>query len=163
MTWKLSRRSIKEMKGIHPDLVQFVACLLDESPLDFGVHDGVRSLQEQKDLQRLGASRTLRSRHLVGEDGFGHAVDLVPYFNGKLRWEWEMLYPLAEAARRVSLQIEVPIRWGGVWDRRLGNLEQGFVEEEVDDYVDRRKLRAPGKKVFIDGAHFELPRIKHYR
>jgi len=163
MSWKLSRRSKKEMEGVHPDLQQFVGCLLDESPVDFGVHDGLRLLAEQRQLVDLGASRTMNSRHLKGNDGYGHAVDLVPYFNGKLRWEWELIYPLAEAARKVSLQIEVPIRWGGVWDRRLGNIQQGYVEKEVADYVARRKARYPGKKVFIDGPHFELPRIKGYR
>jgi peptidoglycan L-alanyl-D-glutamate endopeptidase CwlK len=163
MTWKLSRRSKNELLHVHPDLGQFVACLLLESPVDFGVHDGLREQAEQRQLVDLGASRTMNSRHLRGADGYGHAVDLVPYFNGKLRWEWELIYPLAEAARKVSLQIEVPIRWGGVWDRRLGNLRQGFMGAEVRDYVARLKARWPDKKVFIDGPHFELPRIKAYR
>jgi peptidoglycan L-alanyl-D-glutamate endopeptidase CwlK len=163
MTWKLSRRSKDQMLHVHPDLGQFVANLLLESPVDFAVTDGLREKEEQRQLVRMGASRTMKSRHLMGEDGYAHAVDLAPYYNGKLRWEWEMIYPLAEAARRVSLQIEVPIRWGGVWDRRLGNLEAGFLEDEVEDYVARRKERYPDKKVFIDGAHFELPRIKCYR
>ena len=163
MSWKLSRRSKNELLHVHPDLCQFVDCLLAESPVDFGVHDGLREKAEQKELVRIGASRTMKSRHLIGKDGYGHAVDLVPYINGKLRWEWEPIYELAEAARRVSLEIEVPIRWGGVWDRRLGNLEAGFMEEEVQDYVARRKKRFPKRKVFIDGPHFELPRIKAYR
>lgn len=163
MAWKLSRRSKNELLHVHPDLGQFVACLLLESPVDFGVTDGERTIEEQRQLVRKGVSRTMKSRHLRGDDGYAHAVDLVPYFNGKLRWEWELIYPLAEAARRVSLQIEVPIRWGGVWDRRLGNLLEGVAEEEVAAYVARRKARYPGKKVFIDGPHFELPRIKCYR
>ncbi len=151
------------MLHVHPDLGQFVDYLLEVSPIDFGVHDGIRELAEQKQLVKIGASRTLKSRHLAGENGYGHAVDLVPYVNGKLRWEWEPIYKLAEAARIVSLEIEVPIRWGGVWDRRLGNLEGGFIEEEVADYVARRKKRFPKRKVFIDGPHFELPRIKCYK
>lgn len=161
MSWKLSRRSKKELEGVHPDLVWFVDRLLGYSPVDFGVHDGLRKIEEQRQLVKLGVSRTLKSRHPKGEDGYGHAVDLVPYFNGKLRWEWELIYPLAVAARRVSIAIEVPIRWGGVWDRRIANFA-GTPEEEVAAYVARRKARYPDKKVFIDGPHFELPRGKRY-
>jgi len=163
MGYRLSRRSKNELLHVHPHLCDVVEYTLEISPVDFGVHDGLRLLSEQRELVRRGVSRTMKSRHLKGDDGYGHAVDLVPYINGKLRWEWEPIYELAEAVREASLSMEVPIRWGGVWDRRLGNLLDGAIEEEVASYVARRKARYPGKKVFIDGPHFELPRIKCYR
>ncbi len=164
MAYRLSRRSRKEREGVHPDLHQFVDYLLEVSPIDFGVHDGLRQQSEQAAFVRSGASRTMHSRHLKGNDGFGHAVDLVPYIAGKLRWEWEPIYELALAAHKVSEAIEVPIRWGGVWDRRLGNLDPYYgMEVHVEEYVERRLERYPDKKVFLDGPHFELPKIKCYR
>jgi len=165
MTWKLSRRSKNELLHVHPDLVDVVEYTLDISPIDFAVTDGLREKEEQRQLVRRGVSRTMKSRHLMGEDGYAHAVDLVPYINGKVRWEWAAIYELAEAVRKASLSLEVPIRWGGVWDRRLGNLDVVHLglEGEVQDYSRRRRERYGGKKVFLDGAHFELPRIKYYR
>lgn len=159
MGWKLSRRSKNELVGVHPDLIDVVEYTLDISPIDFGVFDGLRTKAEQKELVRRGASHTMASRHLEGKDGYGHAVDLVPYIHGKLRWEWNPIYELAESVQQASNQLLTPIRWGGVWDRRLGNL--GYLEDEVEDYGARR--RAKGRRVFLDGPHFELPRIKCYR
>jgi len=157
--WKLSRRSKAELKGVHPDLVECVEELRHRSPVDFGVHDGIRTLTEQREFVKRGVSRTLKSRHLPGQDGYGHAVDLVPYINGKLRWEWAAIYELADAMRSVSRDLLIPIRWGGVWDRRLANLDFDM-EFEVEAYSARRKER--GRRVFLDGPHFELPRIKAY-
>jgi peptidoglycan L-alanyl-D-glutamate endopeptidase CwlK len=42
----------------------------------------------------------MNSRHLIRSDGFGHAVDLVPWINGKPRWEWKPIYHIAAAVRR---------------------------------------------------------------
>jgi len=154
MAWKLSARSRRELENVHEDLQWFVRRLLVVSPVDFGVHDGIRLISEQRELVRRGVSRTMKSRHLDG-----CAVDLVPYINGKLRWEWAPIYELAAAARMVSIEIEIPIRWGGVWDRRLSSM-YGTIEGEVEAYTKRRQ--AKGQRVFLDGPHFELPRSKRY-
>lgn len=161
MTWKLSRRSKNELDGVHPDLIEVVHRCLEISPVDFGVHDGIRNVHEQRELVKRKVSRTMNSRHLRGKDGYGHAVDLVPYINRKLRWEWAPIYELASAMRQASQELLIPLRWGGVWDRRLGNLDFDM-KFEVEAYVARRKQRYPGRDVFIDGPHFELPRIKAY-
>lgn len=71
--------------------------------------------EEQKALVASGASQTLNSMHRPQADGFGHAVDLVPYINGKLRWEWPAIYPIAAAVWQASRELGVPIRWGGAW------------------------------------------------
>lgn len=154
---KLSKRSESELHGVHADLVAVVMLAIQETTQDFTVHDGLRTQAEQAEMLRSGASTTPNSRHLTG-----HAVDLVPYLNGKLRWEWALIYPIAEAVRTVAIKLEVPIRWGGCWDLELTQTGTIPVEQLVEDYVARRKtwLAAQGKKqaVFIDGPHFELPR-----
>lgn len=151
--FKLGKKSRKEMEGVHTDLVAVVERAIELTVQDFAVHDGIRTLFEQRRLVERGASQTLKSRHITG-----HAVDLVPYINGKLRWEWEPIYDVAEALRYAALEQGIPIRWGGAWDRRITD-EDASPEDIMSDYVLRRKNA--GKRAFIDGPHFELPREEY--
>jgi peptidoglycan L-alanyl-D-glutamate endopeptidase CwlK len=48
-----------------------------------GVHDGLRTAEEQKALVASGASQTMNSMHRRQADGSGHAVELVPFINAK--------------------------------------------------------------------------------
>ncbi len=149
-SFKLGDASILELKNVHEDLVSVVKRAFELTVQDFAVHDGIRSVVEQKKLMAAGASKTMDSRHITG-----HAVDLVPYINGKLRWEWEPIYKIADAVRIAAKQLEIPIRWGGAWDINFTDSE-ALPEYLVSDYVTR--LKKAGKKAFIDGPHFELSR-----
>ena len=44
------------------------------------------------------------SRHIAG-----HAVDLIPYINGKLRWEWNPICRIDDAVRLVAKEQVIPI------------------------------------------------------
>lgn len=149
-TFKLGSKSQNELKGVHPDLVKVVERAIQLTAQDFTVHDGNRTLAEQKKYVASGVSQTLDSRHLNGR-----AVDLVPYINGKLRWEWDPIYKIADAMRTAAKELNVPLRWGGAWDIDFTNSTDS-TEDLVADYVDRR--RSAGRKAFIDGPHFELPK-----
>jgi len=153
MSVSLSDRSRAELKGVHPDLIWIVERAIVLTDQDFCVHDGVRTLDEQKALVRSGASRTMNSRHLIRSDGFGHAVDLVPWINGKPRWEWKPIYHIAAAVRRAAVEQGVELTWGGVWDRRLNDLpaDADGIEAAAKAYC----ARHPGPD-FIDGPHYEL-------
>lgn len=153
MVFKLGKRSLQELEGVHSDLVAVVKRAIEITPQDFSVHDGIRTLDEQKQLVKSGASKTLKSRHLTG-----HAVDLVPYINGKLRWKWEPIYQIAEAVRSAAEELEIPIRWGGAWDMLLTSSDEP-TEDLVTGYIERR--RSEGKKAFIDGPHYELPKATY--
>ncbi len=153
MSFKLGTRSRSELKGVHPDLVAVVERAIALTVQDFGVHDGIRTMAEQKKFVAAGVSKTLDSRHLTG-----HAVDLVPFINGQLRWEDQPIYKIADAVRMAAKELEIPIRWGGAWDVLLTESTDS-PEEMVEDYIARRK--AAGKKAFIDGPHYELPRDKY--
>lgn len=142
-------RSEAELVGVHPDLVRVVRRALELSIVDFGVHDGKRTVEEQRRLVAAGASQTMKSRHLTG-----HAVDLVPYINGKLRWEWPPIYSVARAVKAAAIEFNQQIRWGAVWDHRLNDLLEPL-EDRVEEYVSGRK--ALGRTAFLDGPHFELP------
>ena len=149
MGFKLGRGSLNELQGVHSDLIKVVSRAIEITSQDFSVHDGIRTLAEQQKLYEKGATQTLDSRHITG-----HAVDLVPYIAGKLRWEWDPIYKIAEAVRFAAKELQVPIRWGGAWDVLLTESSES-PEEMVVSYGARR--RQSGHKVFIDGPHFELP------
>jgi len=151
------KRSKKELKGVHPDLNEWVHETLRRSPLDIGVHDGVRTESEQREYVRRGASRSMKSMHLIQKTGYSHAVDILPYINGKLRWDWQPIYTIMEVGREVANDMQLSLRWGGVWDRSFRCLTNDL-ETEVNLYVKRRKKKFPKRSVFIDGAHIELNR-----
>lgn len=154
MTFVLGTRSREELRGVHGDVVKCVEYAIGCSSVDFAVHDGLRTLEQQREYVRVGVSRTLNSKHLPQADGLGHAVDLVPYVGGKLRWEWPLIYPIAAAMWEASEHYGVELVWGGCWDRPLEHLEPQDLEAEVAAYVDRR--RTAGRSAFTDGPHFEL-------
>lgn len=158
MPYVLSAKSRAELKGVHPDLVRVVERAIQITTQDFSVHDGLRTAEEQKTLVASGASQTMNSMHRPQADGFGHAVDLVPFINGKMRWEWPAIYPIAAAVWQASRELGVSIRWGGVWIN-MADIEtgtSGAMKAAVYAYgAARRKL---GKAAFTDGPHFELAR-----
>lgn len=155
MTFRLGHKSLQNLQGVHAHLSAVVDRAIELSEVDFTVFEGLRTRERQAQLVAKGASTTMNSRHLVGKDGFGHAVDLVPLVDGQPRWDWPLCYKIAEAMWAASMELGVPIRWGGVWDRTLADLAHADMEGEVADYVSRR--RAAGKRAFTDGPHFELP------
>lgn len=158
MTYVLGAGSRNELSGVHPRLVAVVERAIATSVQDFTVHDGLRTEAEQRDYVRRGVSKTMASKHMRQGDGHGHAVDLVPFINGKLRWEWKPIFHIAVAVRSAAIEQGVNLIWGGVWDRELDELpaDAKGIEGAVNSYVARR--RALGKTAFIDGPHFELVR-----
>ena len=69
----LGSKSLSELAGAHEELVAVVKRTIQLSAQDFSVHDGIRTVEEQKELVARGVSKTMTSRHITG-----HAVDLVP-------------------------------------------------------------------------------------
>jgi len=110
---KFSARSLKNLKGIHPDLRRVMDRALQESPLDFVVIEGLRTEERQRQLVAQGASKTMRSRHLTG-----HAVDIVPIGpNGKAAFDWPLYNQLGPAVEEAAKVEGVAITWGGRWPK----------------------------------------------
>lgn len=113
-----SERSLRNLLGIHPDLRRVMDRALQESPVDFVVTEGLRTLQRQRELVRIGASKTLNSRHLTG-----HAIDFYAWVDldvdGKIEFV-EMSNPrlmkqIADAMKAAAVKEGVAIVWGGDW------------------------------------------------
>lgn len=158
MGFTLGSISRQHLVGIHPDLVRVVEGAIIETKVDFRVYEGLRTIERQRRLFDAGASTTLESKHVLQKDGFGHAVDLVPYLDfdldgdKELRWDWPLAFTIAEAVQKAATVFNTPIRWGGCWDRLLNNV--GDPEDASGGYVQRRRLA--GRRAFLDGPHFEL-------
>ena len=74
MSFKLSQRSLDRLDSVDPDLIKVVKYAIGVTKVDFGVIEGVRTLEKQKELVAAGASKTMNSKHLKGL-----AVDLMAY------------------------------------------------------------------------------------
>lgn len=77
--YKFGKKSLSRLEGVHPLLINLVHSAMDKQIMDFSVIEGVRTLEKQKDYVKRGVSKTLKSKHLIQPDGYGHAVDLYPY------------------------------------------------------------------------------------
>ena len=149
MAFKLSQRSLDRLEGVKPDLVKVVKRAIELTTVDFGVIEGVRTEERQKELVAKGASKTMKSKHLDG-----NAVDLMVYVDGRGCWELNLYDEVADAMRQAAIEEGVPVRWGCAW--HIDNIEDydGTMEEAMNAYIDLR--RSQGKRPFLDGPHFEL-------
>ena len=107
---KYSQRSLNNLRGIHPDLRRVIDRALQDSPLDFVVIEGLRSVDRQKQLVASGASRTMNSRHITG-----HAVDLMPIGPNGPAFDWPLYDELGPAVKQAAEKEGVALDWGGDW------------------------------------------------
>ena len=138
----LSKSSIAKLSGVHPDLVKVLKKASEISETPFVVVEGVRTLARQKELLQAGATKTLNSRHITG-----HAADIAPLLDGKIRWDWPLYLRLAVSMRTAAQSLNIPIRWGGTWDI-INGTKGPFTTAMLS-------------KTFPDGPHFEIPRNKY--
>ncbi|VWD18787.1 hypothetical protein BCO18442_03762 [Burkholderia contaminans] len=83
---------------------------LELSEVDFGVTEGMRTQERQRELVAAKKSQTMNSRHLTG-----HAVDVMAYVNGAGTWEWKYYEDIARAFKQAAAELGIPIVWGGDW------------------------------------------------
>lgn len=84
MTYRYSAESMANLSGLHPILIRSGRKLLETD--DHKVIDGVRTRRRQWELYNEGASTVPpgpKAKHLRRDDGFGHAMDIVPFVDGK--------------------------------------------------------------------------------
>lgn len=150
----LGKSSIANLIGVIPSLEAVVNLAIKLSSQDFTVYEGLRSLEQQRINIKKGVSQTLDSMHLRQSDGFGHAVDLVPWIDGHPVWDWDGCYKIAMAVDEAAttLGCSQHIRWGGAWDKTLADF--GGNEADYKQQTILYAARHKGKD-FLDGPHFE--------
>jgi len=137
--YNLGSRSQSNLVGVHPDLVKVVKRAIQITGQDFLVLEGLRSAEQcyinygkgrtasqcaaekvpTKYAQPHAAKVTwlrnpLNSKHCKQSDGWGHAVDLVPW-----PIDWQALSKfdaIAKAMMAAAKELGVSLRWGADWD-----------------------------------------------
>ena len=149
MAYKLSKRSLARLEGVDERLVRVVKRAIELTTVDFGVVQGLRTIDEQRELVAKGASQTMKSKHI---DGL--AVDLMAYVGGKGSWELSLYDNIADAMKLAAMEEGVAVRWGAAWQVPDIRDWDGTMQDASNAYIDLR--RSQGKRPFIDGPHFEL-------
>ena len=149
MAYKLSTKSQERLIGVEPELKEIVYEAIKVTKVDFGVIEGLRTEEKQKQLVESGASQTMKSKHLEGR-----AVDLMAYIGGRGSWELSVYDEIADAMKEAAIKVDVAVRWGAAWTITDIREWEGTMEEAMNSYIDTR--RGQGRRPFIDAPHFEL-------
>ena len=149
MAYKLSTKSQERLMGVEPELKEIVYEAIKVTKIDFGVIEGLRTEEKQKQLVESGASQTMKSKHLEGR-----AVDLMAYIGGRGSWELNVYDEIADAMKEAAVKVDVAVRWGAAWTVTDIREWEGTMEDAMNSYVDTR--RSEGRRPFIDAPHFEL-------
>ena len=154
MTFRLSQRSLDRLEGVHPAMTGVVERAIQLTDVDFGVTQGVRTLDEQKANVAAGRSQTMASKHLLQDDGFSHAVDVVAYVGSDVSWELNMYDNICDAFKTAAEEVGCSVKWGAAWSEGDIRTYPSSAEDAMMAYVDLR--RSQGRRPFIDAPHFEL-------
>lgn len=138
---KFGRSSAKRLNTCHHDLIKITTLALKLSPVDFGISQGERTIEQQQQYFDTGKSRinpsrystprelAKRAKHITIEFdpdfGESRAVDVFAYVAGKkhLAYDHRTLSVIAGcfySAASILFDQGVTdhlIRWGGDWDQ----------------------------------------------
>ena len=130
--FKYSQKSLDKLDEVHEDLRLVFMEAIKITPIDFGITEGMRSLERAEQLKQEGLSKAgSKSKHCLGK-----AVDIVCYNGKDVTWDLDFYEAVAQVVGEVSELLEIPIRWGGSW--------------KTGDFKLNRDMK------FIDAVHFEL-------
>lgn len=120
MTYRWSKKSAERLASCHDVLIALFDAAIESAPCDMTILCGYRTEAEQDAAFAAGRSKVQypNSRHNRIPS---LAVDVAPYIDGAISWEWPDYYPLADHIKAVwaALPAEVTdgwrLEWGGDW------------------------------------------------
>lgn len=128
--FRLGQRSLDRLVGVDADLVKVVKLAIQYTTVDFGVTEGLRTIEKQREYVAAKKSWTMKSKHLEGK-----AVDLHPIMYGKA--DYTKCTLVKDAMFKAAEELGVSIKWGGDWNQNGSSAD----EHQRGSY---------------DGPHFEL-------
>jgi len=106
LTWAYSQRSLTRLGTCHEDLQLLMReALVDpDCPYDITVLEGHRGKERQNRAVAEGRSRLLwpKSKH---NSMPSMAVDVAPYVDGKVSWDWDHYHPLVSHIKDVWARL----------------------------------------------------------
>lgn len=124
---RFGQRSLDSLKGVHPLLCEVMHEAIKNSPYDFTITEGVRTVQRQQELYAQGRTKPgaivtnvdgvkVKSNHQPKADGYGYAVDIYPYLNGKVDVNaLTELKAIGAHICKVAKTMGINVEWGGNW------------------------------------------------
>lgn len=126
--YKLGKGSLKKLESVHHDLVKIIKLAITRTPVDFGISEGHRSLERQKELYDQGKSK-IDGINKKGKHNYSPslAIDLYAYHpdiatRKKIAYDVPTLCLIAGVIiscadeLKAKGDIKHSIRWGGNWD-----------------------------------------------
>lgn len=133
------KTSLSRLEGVHPKMVLLMKTAILTSPIDFSVDQGVRTRDTQARYYSWGRwvvnpntgpipgnkfgmivtnrdGITKKSEHQSKQDGYGHAVDIYPYYGRAIHYDDVVsLKIIAKHIKSVALKLDIKIRCGIDW------------------------------------------------
>lgn len=111
----LTERDHARLFGVRAELRDVAALAKDRIELQmpgvtFFITEGLRSTERQAELVKAGASRTMKSQHIVGR-----AFDFALMVGKEVRWDTPLYKQAAEIIKGAAEDIGVRIVSGGDW------------------------------------------------
>lgn len=130
MSYSFSARSRRNLQGVHPDLVRICERALGLSSMDFTVVEGLRTIERQRALFAEGKSLTMNSRHLPQPGGYGHAVDLYPFYEGRVQVDahFNAYRQISVAMFAAAKELGLRITWGADWNHNGRSDDERLVD-----------------------------------
>ncbi len=126
---KFSNTSKSRLITCDPYLVEVLSRAIEITPIDFGVAQGARTIEDQQKYYDEGKSKInpkkyktselpLKAKHIVDHNyPLSGAVDIYAYIPGKgASWDKSHLCLLAGVILSIDKSMENKLRWGGNWD-----------------------------------------------
>ena len=108
--YNFSERSKSKLETVDIRLQNLMNVAIKESPYDFSITEGFRTMKRQIELVAQDKSKTLKSYHLKGK-----AVDIAVWIDGKVTWDFKYYKEVADCIKRVARKLGYIITWGGDW------------------------------------------------
>lgn len=136
--YQFGKRSLDNLVGVHPNLVKVLKASITDSPVDFTITEGVRTAQKQQEYYSWGRTKKnpntgemtkvtyvdgikRKSNHQKKADGYSHAVDLYPFFDGKVQTKGkevdDKLREISKHIKKKAKELGIKIVWGGDWKK----------------------------------------------
>lgn len=114
--FQFSGSSLARRHGVNQKLIDVSDRALEITLIDFGIpeHGGLRTEAEQRELFEAGKSQ-LDGYRRKSYHQTGRALDVYAYVDGQASWEIEHLAQVACAMFQAADELNVSIRYGGLW------------------------------------------------
>lgn len=125
----LGKRSLQSLEGVHPNLVKVIKEAIKDSPIDFTIIEGVRTVKRQQELYAQGRTTKgsivtyadgvkKKSNHQPKEDGYGYAIDFVPY---PVDWNDHKKFKviadhIVSTGKKLGIKIDAGFYWKKPYD-----------------------------------------------